>query len=136
MLCWLGAQAQGDRFVCDESCDPGIGGVAKFNVVSPVGFSTVEPIEMAPRLTTFDGMTIAIMGYPALNDMLLTSTPGGNEGGSAAIRSARSQTNAGRPVRSEYYNMQGQRNPYRRGAYIRRDTYGNGSSQSRKRIGR
>lgn len=54
--------AQGDRFVCDESCDPGSSGVAKFNVVSPVGFSTVEPIEMAPRLTTLEGKTIAIVG--------------------------------------------------------------------------
>lgn len=62
MLCWLGVQAQDDRFVCDESCDPGSAGVAKFNVVSPVGFSTIEPIEMAPRLTTLDGKTIAIVG--------------------------------------------------------------------------
>lgn len=128
VLCWLGAQAQGDRFVCDESCDPGIGGVAKFNVVSPVGFSTVEPIEMAPRLTTFDGKTIAIVGedfmynitHPELGRLIKEHYP----------------SKAGRPVRSEYYNMQGQRNPYRRGAYIRRDTYGNGSSQSQKRIGR
>ena len=61
---WLHAFAfaQGDRFVCDESCDPGSSGVAKFNVVSPVGFSTMEQIEMAPRLETLDGKTIAIVG--------------------------------------------------------------------------
>lgn len=58
----VGIHAQGDRFVCDESCDPGSSGVAKFNVVSPVGFSTIEPIEMAPRLTTLEGKTIAIVG--------------------------------------------------------------------------
>jgi hypothetical protein len=55
-------QAQSDRFQCDDSCDPDASGVAKFNVVSPVGFSTVKPIEMAPRLTTLDGKTIAIVG--------------------------------------------------------------------------
>ncbi len=54
--------AQGDRFVCDESCDPGSSGIAKFNVVSPVGFSTMEQIEMAPRLETLEGKTIAIVG--------------------------------------------------------------------------
>ena len=68
--------------------------------------------------------------------MYLTSTPGGDENGNTAIKSARNHTNAGRPVRSEYYNMQGQRNPYRRGAYIQRDVYGNGVSQSQKQIGR
>ena len=39
--------AQGNRFECDESCDPTSSGVAKFNVVSPVGLSTMEQIEMA-----------------------------------------------------------------------------------------
>lgn len=76
-------QAQGDRFVCDESCDPGSGGVAKFNVVSPVGFSTVEPIEMAPRLTTLEGKTIAIVGedfmynitHPELGRLIMEHYP-------------------------------------------------------------
>ena len=58
----LGMQAQGDRFQCDDSCDPDGMGSAKYNVVSPVGFSTVESIEMAPRLTTLEGKTIAIVG--------------------------------------------------------------------------
>ena len=61
-LCPLTILAQGDRFQCDDSCDPNSSGVATFNVVSPVGFSTVEPITMAPRLATLDGKTIAIVG--------------------------------------------------------------------------
>jgi len=61
-ICSITMQAQSDRFQCDDSCDPDASGVAKFNVVSPVGFSTVEPIEMAPRLTTLDSKTIAIVG--------------------------------------------------------------------------
>lgn len=58
----VSVSAQGDRFECDESCDPSASGVAKFNVVSPVGFSTIEPIQMAPRLETLEGKTIAIVG--------------------------------------------------------------------------
>ena len=58
----LGIQAQSDRFTCDESCVPDATGAVKYNVVSPVGFSTVEPIKMALRLTTLDGKTIAIVG--------------------------------------------------------------------------
>ena len=54
--------AQGNRFECDESCDPTSSGVAKFNVVSPVGLSTMEQIEMAPRLETLEGKTNAIVG--------------------------------------------------------------------------
>ncbi len=54
--------AQSDRFQCDDSCDPDATGAVKYNVVSPVGFSTVEPIEMAPRLTTLEGKTIAVVG--------------------------------------------------------------------------
>ncbi len=64
-VCSTTAQAQtrpSDRFLCDGSCDPDASGVAKFNVVSPVGFSTVEPIKMGPRLSTLDGKTIAIVG--------------------------------------------------------------------------
>ncbi len=58
----LFANAQSDRFQCDDSCSPSTAGTPTFNVVSPVGFSTVEPIQMAPRLTTLDGKTIAIVG--------------------------------------------------------------------------
>lgn len=62
LACSLGIMAQKERFVCDDTCGPDALGEAKFNVVSPVGFSTVKPIEMAPRLTTLDGKTIAIVG--------------------------------------------------------------------------
>ena len=61
-ICSIEMQAQNDRFQCDDSCDPDASGVAKFNVVSPVGFSGIEPIEMAPRLPGLDGKTIAIVG--------------------------------------------------------------------------
>ncbi len=58
----IGILAQDDRFQCDDSCEPDNSGAATYNVVSPVGFSTVEPIEMSPRLNTLDGKTIAIVG--------------------------------------------------------------------------
>lgn len=94
------------------------------------GFSTVS-IDLP---AAWDSLMTA-KGYPALSDMYLTSTPGGDEDGIISIKSERSPKNAGRPVRSEYYNLQGQRNPYRRGVYIRRDVYNNGSSLSQKQIG-
>ncbi len=75
--------AQDDRFVCDDTCDPNAGGGATFKVVSPVGFTTVEPIEMAPRLTTLEGKTIAIVGedfmynitHPELKRLIQTNYP-------------------------------------------------------------
>lgn len=51
-----------DRFQCDDSCSPDEAGTTVYNVVSPVGVSTVEPITMAPRLETLNGKTIAIVG--------------------------------------------------------------------------
>lgn len=83
MLCPYSLMAQSDRFQCDESCDPGSSGVAKYNVVSPVGFSTIEPIEMAPRLSSLDGKTIAIVGedfmynitHPELKRLILANYP-------------------------------------------------------------
>ena len=54
------------RIVCDETCQTESGATAikgdGFAVVSPVGLGTVKMIEMAPRLTTLDGKTIAIVG--------------------------------------------------------------------------
>ncbi len=54
------------RVVCDETCKTETGAaVVKgdgFAVVSPVGRGTVQMIEMAPRLTTLEGKTIAIVG--------------------------------------------------------------------------
>ena len=58
----LSIQAQGNRFQCDNSCAPDVIGTIMYNVVSPVGFSTVKPIEMAQRLNTLNGKTIAIVG--------------------------------------------------------------------------
>ena len=54
------------RIVCDENCKTESGTtVVKgdgFAVVSPVGRGTVQMIQMAPRLTTLEGKTIAIVG--------------------------------------------------------------------------
>ncbi len=54
------------RIVCDENCKTESGAtVVKgdgFAVVSPVGRGTVQMIEMAPRLTSLEGKTIAIVG--------------------------------------------------------------------------
>ena len=57
-----GMKGISNRIQCDESCAPDASGAVKYNVVSPVGFSTVKPIQMAPRLTTLEGKTIAIVG--------------------------------------------------------------------------
>ncbi len=62
LVCSLGAHAQDDRYQCDDTCEPGTSESVAYNVVCPVGFSTVEPVEMAPRLATLEGKTIAIVG--------------------------------------------------------------------------
>ncbi len=75
--------AQDDRFHCDDTCGPDDTGEATFKVVSPVGFPTVEPIEMAPRLSTLEGKTIAIVGedfmynitHPELKRLVLEQYP-------------------------------------------------------------
>lgn len=54
------------RIVCDENCKTESGSnVVKgdgFAVVSPVGRGTVQMIEMAPRLISLEGKTIALVG--------------------------------------------------------------------------
>ena len=51
-----------------QTCDPddGCGGdttaVGVYDVLSPMGQSSVDMIEMAPRLETLDGKTIALVG--------------------------------------------------------------------------
>ncbi len=54
------------RIICDENCKTESGAtVVKgdgFAVVSPVGRGTVHMIQMAPRLATLEGKTIAIVG--------------------------------------------------------------------------
>ena len=59
VICYVSfspAGAQSDRFQCDDSCDPNATGAVKYNVVSPVGFSTVElsPILSNIMLTELD----------------------------------------------------------------------------------
>jgi len=59
----LGVMANGR--VSDEDCRAGacsLGGSAEYAVVSPVGVSTVKPIQQAPRLSTLEGKTIAVVG--------------------------------------------------------------------------
>lgn len=54
-----------------------------FNVVSPVGQASVRPIEQAPRLTSLEGKTIAIVGgsfmasvtHPELKKLILKEYP-------------------------------------------------------------
>ena len=62
LACSIGLNAQSIRFQCDESCTPDTSQGVSYNVVSPVGFSTVKPITMGPRLSTLYGKTIAIVG--------------------------------------------------------------------------
>lgn len=65
MLTTITAQTT-SRIVCDENCKTESGATAVkgdgFAVVSPVGRGTVPMIEMAPRLSSLDGKTIAIVG--------------------------------------------------------------------------
>lgn len=58
-----------NRVVCDETCEIGADiksaatkGNAGYAVVSPVGRSSVEPIDQAPRLTSLAGKTVAVVG--------------------------------------------------------------------------
>ena len=58
-----------ERIVCDETCEIGAdsksaatSGTVGYAVVSPVGRGTVEPIRQAPRLSTLNGKTIAVVG--------------------------------------------------------------------------
>ena len=75
--------AQDNRFVCDDTCSPDEKGRVTYNVVSPVGTSTVEPIKMAARLETLEGKTIAIVGedfmqnitHPALKQLVKENYP-------------------------------------------------------------
>lgn len=77
-------RAQGDRFVCDGTCDPNApAGTPVFAVVSPIGTSTVTPITPAKRLSTLDGKTIAVVGvsfmtqitHPEIKRLILEDYP-------------------------------------------------------------
>lgn len=86
--CFLNLNAQ--RIVCDETCkieagfdtaQSKVGG--SYAVVSPVGRSSVKMIQQAPRLTTLEGKTIAIVGesfmthitHPELKRLILKKYP-------------------------------------------------------------
>ena len=83
MLLCLEAGAQ--RIVCDESCRLAdeTSAEAGYAVVSPVGQSSVEMIEQAPRLETLDGKTIAVVGvsfmtsvtHPEIKRLILENYP-------------------------------------------------------------
>lgn len=76
---------------------------------------------------------MAAKGYPALADCLLSPASGGND--DSAVRSAKAASSVGKPVRTDYYNMQGRpANRLRRGVVIRRNIYRDRSAQSRKQI--
>lgn len=85
----LTASAQNERMVCDETCETEFhqsGDTRKgdgFAVVSPVGRSTVKMIEQAPRLSTLNGKTIAVVGvsfmtkvtHPEIKRLILKDYP-------------------------------------------------------------
>ena len=83
MLLCLEAGAQ--RIVCDESCRLADETSAEvgYAVVSPVGQSSVEMIDQAPRLETLDGKTIAVVGvsfmtsvtHPEIKRLILENYP-------------------------------------------------------------
>lgn len=76
MCIYLANASHAQRVICDETCKTEFQHPAgerdflsqkstndvNYAVVSPVGQSTVKMIEMAPRLSTLDGKTIAVVG--------------------------------------------------------------------------
>lgn len=85
----LRAQNPAGAVVCDDTiCLMEANGGAEpageiFSVVCPMGQSVVKPVEQAPRLTTLDGKTIAIVGgsfmasvtHPELKRLILKEYP-------------------------------------------------------------
>ena len=91
LICGVAA-AQNSRIICDETCKSEASGNSStstastetnYAVVSPVGRSTVEMIQQAPRLTTLDGKTIAVVGgsfmtsvtHPEIKRLILEHYP-------------------------------------------------------------
>ena len=80
LLCF---EAGAQRIVCDESCRLESSAEAGYAVVSPVGQSSVEMIDQAPRLETLDGKTIAVVGvsfmtsvtHPEIKRLILENYP-------------------------------------------------------------
>ena len=93
----LATASHAQRIVCDETCklefqtpigekDPfiaPISGEVRYAVVSPVGRGTVDMIDMAPRLKTLEGKTIAVVGgsfmasvtHPEIKKLILEKYP-------------------------------------------------------------
>ena len=106
--------AQSKRVVCDgNSCriEPA-GKESGYAVVSPVGRSSVKPIDQAPRLKTLSGKTIAVVGHnfmarvthPEIKRLILEKYPSAkvilqDEIGSAGIYPARGMV---RPDKDEF----------------------------------
>ena len=77
--------AQSKRVVCDgNSCrTESSGNGSGYTVVSPVGRSSIKPIEQAPRLKTLAGKTIAVVGqnfmarvtHPEIKRLILEKYP-------------------------------------------------------------
>ena len=71
------------RVICDSTCHTPDDGLSNFAVVSPVGHSVVTPIEQAPRLSTLEGKTIAVVGvsfmahvtHPEIKRLILENYP-------------------------------------------------------------
>ena len=82
---FLSLESNAQRIVCDDTCklvdEPSV--EAGYAVVSPVGQSSVEIIDQAPRLDTFDGKTIAVVGvsfmssvtHPEIKRLILENYP-------------------------------------------------------------
>lgn len=97
LLICISSVSYAQRIVCDETCktefqhpagepDSQRGVTAtngSYAVVSPVGRSTVKMIDMAPRLSTLDGKTIAVVGgsfmasitHPEIKKLILEHYP-------------------------------------------------------------
>lgn len=62
LICLLFSITAYGRVICDTACHAPEDEFRNYAVVSPVGRSMVSHIEQAPRLTTLDGKTIAVVG--------------------------------------------------------------------------
>ena len=94
------------------------------------GFSTVS-IDL---LADWDSL-MAAKGYPALKDFYLSSTLEGNT--TSNVEKVNRESNAGKVLRTDYYDMQSIRSQQPgQGVYRRRDVYSNGQAQSKKQVHR
>lgn len=73
------------RVACDEGCSGESAPAGDYYaVVSPVGYSSVTPISVAPRLNSLEGKTIAVVGvsfrteitHPEIKRLILENYPG------------------------------------------------------------